>query len=448
MPQEPRRRARPAPGLWWVRRLAWLGLLALLVLHTGRPRAALLPPVPDAQALMNWAEAAYPAYFPGPQPTLAGPGYVYRHYPATGNYVGVAGDEVYLLGPVAGHASQPQRVGRLADFICLVTPAACAAPVDKPWGTFASAPGNTIYGHPQLRGVLLRAAWSSLEPRPGEFDLSAIERQLTAVRAAGKSWSLAIGAGGPGSPAWLMDGLGAAAIPYAFRGTPMRLPLFWDTVVQQRLALLAQRLAQAWGDDPTLKLVYVTQMTANGIEGHLQGVDMAVMKQAGYTDERWVDAALQASRAFAQAFAGKALAFEVHDVNGGASVPARILEQLQQDSTLGQRVGAAVWWLSGRVDYQAALLQVLASFTGDKYGQVIARSDQASRFAEQDYRSVFTQGRQLGLRYIEPWEYDFGTGTGTANGAWDAELKAFNDWAAAQFGRQPAQAVAAPAPAR
>lgn len=448
------------PG-WWrrLRRLVLLAGLAATLLagcgggHDDRGTAARAAPAaaaattsatpPDASELMDWAEQRYPTLFPGPQPNRRELAYTYRHYPATGNYLGVAGIGIYLLGPVSGHAAAPVQVGTLDQYTCLVFPGRCdTSAVDKPLGTYASAPGSTIYGHAQLRGVLLRASWSSLEPAPGQFDFSALERQLAAVRAAGKPWSLAVGAGGPGSPAWLMDTLGAPSIDYRFRGTtPYRLPLAWDPVVQQRLAQLAERLAQQYGGDAALKLVYVPQMSANGIEGHLNGVDMAVMQRAGYSDERWVQASTQTATAFARAFATKALAFEVHEIDGSASVPSRILDALWTDPALGRRVGAAIWWLSGRTDYQAALIQVLTDFPGDKYGQAIGRSDQGDRFGNGDYRTVFAQARQIGLRYLEPWEYDFGSGANTANGAWDAELKGFNDWAGLHFGRATTQAA-------
>jgi hypothetical protein len=249
------------------------------------------------------------------------------------------------------------------------------------------------------------------------------------VTSHGKPYSLAIGAGGPGTPSWLLDTLGAPFIDYSFRGTPMRLPLFWHPVVQERLGLLAAHLAREFGSDPLLKLVYVSQMTANGIEGHLNGVDMGALVRAGYTDDLWVEAALGAIESFAIAFRSKPLAFEVHEVNGGATVPRRILDALLAEARFGGRVGGAIWWLSGRTDYQAALLDVLAGFRGDLYGQLIGRSDEGYRFANSDYRTAFSQAKELGIRYLEPWEYDFGTGTGTANGTWDELLHDFNTWA-------------------
>lgn len=86
-------------------------------------------------------------------------------------------------------------------------------------------------------------------------------------------------------------------------------------------------------------------------------------------------------------------------------------------------------WLSGKSSYQPALLDVLKAYRGDIYGQVIGRSDEPDRFQDGDYATVFTQAMELGLRYIEPWEYEIKTGPGTANGAWDALFAQFNAYA-------------------
>lgn len=103
-------------------------------------RAALrAPQVPDAVTLMDWAEGRYRDYFPGPQQNRSFDVYLYRFYPDTGNYVGVAGQDVYIFGPVSGNAPAPVRVGALADFACQVFPASCAAAV-------SSLRGQTLYG--------------------------------------------------------------------------------------------------------------------------------------------------------------------------------------------------------------------------------------------------------------------------------------------------------------
>lgn len=88
------------------------------VLVTGR--------TPSVDALLNWAERTYPQFFPGTKTTLNSPPYQYRYYPETDNYVGVAGTQVYILGPVSSGALQ--SVGQLSDFACLVTPRDCVVP--------------------------------------------------------------------------------------------------------------------------------------------------------------------------------------------------------------------------------------------------------------------------------------------------------------------------------
>ena len=73
---------------------------------------------PDAGAFMDWAERFYPAYFPGPQTNISSDPYVYRYYAGTGNYLGVVGNDIYILGPAT--ASQLVKVGTLADFAAAV----------------------------------------------------------------------------------------------------------------------------------------------------------------------------------------------------------------------------------------------------------------------------------------------------------------------------------------
>ncbi|WP_228488171.1 DUF1800 domain-containing protein [Caenimonas koreensis] len=79
----------------------------------------------DATALMNWAENAYPGYFPSHQPDLVYAPYIYRYYPENGTYLGVAGNDVYVIGPITNDVLL--WVGTLASFSCSAHPASCAA---------------------------------------------------------------------------------------------------------------------------------------------------------------------------------------------------------------------------------------------------------------------------------------------------------------------------------
>jgi len=96
----------------------------------GRPslRALAAAQALDATTLMDWAETAYPQYFPGHQANLESAPYVYRYYPQTQNYLGVAGGDVYVLGPLSGNVLM--RVASLAEFSCRVYSDCTVAPAD------------------------------------------------------------------------------------------------------------------------------------------------------------------------------------------------------------------------------------------------------------------------------------------------------------------------------
>lgn len=406
-----------------------------------------------------------------------------------------------------------------AGWLCLgllLSVLTVSAQISKPVGTFSSAGagGSGIYSNTNLRGALIRATWAEIQPtQDGAFDFTAIDTQVNNLKAKNSQlglqlgWSLAVIGGGVGSPSWLTDpapGLNLQSVTYSFRNvSSYKLPLLWDPEVQSRLSALATALANKYHSDPDLKLVYVTQMTANGIEGHLQGVDMQAMISKGYSDQVWQDNSIAVAKYFANAFAAasgntysnKAIAFEVHEVNSSYSVPMNIINALWNDSTLGQRVGAAVWWLSGRSDYQPNLVTSLMSYPGDIYGQVIGKSyegawqantsyakatvrmpinppatnrlryevtaaglsgpvepiwpttvgsnveevnaagiktglvwiSKASQFEGGDYNSVFTQAMAMGMRYIEPWDYEF------VSGDYNTSMAAFNAWADEHF---------------
>jgi hypothetical protein len=68
-----------------------------------------------AEQLFDFAEVQLPAYFPGHPPSADALGYRYRHYAATGIYLGVRDGQVYVLGGLFG--TQLRSVGALTQFI-------------------------------------------------------------------------------------------------------------------------------------------------------------------------------------------------------------------------------------------------------------------------------------------------------------------------------------------
>lgn len=70
--------------------------------------------VPTADELMNWAERQFPEFFPGHAPTQLSDGLQWRYYAGSGNYLGVYGTAVLLLGPLTG--GQLVQAGQLEQF--------------------------------------------------------------------------------------------------------------------------------------------------------------------------------------------------------------------------------------------------------------------------------------------------------------------------------------------
>ena len=297
--------------------------------------------------------------------------------------------------------------------------------VAKPSGIFSSSGSGTIavLNHAAVRGVLVRAAWKDVEPTEGNFNFTSMDIQINNLKAKGKKFSIAVNAGGVGSPDWLITQKNVPYFNYLFRGLPYKLPLIWNDTVTTYLGKLADKLAEKYNNDPSLHLVYIPQMTANGNEGHLNGFNQNAFVAAGYSESKWIDASLKNAKRFALAFNKKALAFEVHDLFNSSAPASSIINSLWADNTLNRRVGAAMWWISGKEDYQPNLITVLKNFPGDIYCQLIGRSDETTRFPPEGYQKVFEQAKQIRARYIEPWEYEFGITT------WNAVFTDFNQYA-------------------
>jgi hypothetical protein len=301
--------------------------------------------------------------------------------------------------------------------------------IKKPVGCFAGTNGlnSDVLAHPEARGVLLVEKWSDIETTDGVYNFDNLNEKIDLVKSAGLKYSLAISGGAFGSPDWLIDNYDVAYHNFEYQNQSRKLPLWWDPICKQKLMSLIEQLGNEYADDEMLSHIYITQMTVNGIEGHLNGVDMKQFASDGFTNQKWIDAAKSTVYAFADAFPDKPLVFEIHEIDRDTIVPATIINELTQDQNLCNRVGLGMWWLSGKNTYQTDLLKYIESFSGDKYAQVIGRSDQSERFANNDYSSIFSQAKQLNIRYLEPWPYEFQHHTH------DSLIQDFNTWADSRF---------------
>lgn len=321
--------------------------------------------------------------------------------------------------------------------------------ITKPRGVFTSTLTTGAVANSTIQGGLIRVPWAELETSPGVFNWNKIETQL-ALLPTGKQWSLAIHGGWTSldssdpdyappmalsmSPAWL------ASPPYSvptfsmsFRGVPVNMPYYWNATLQTRIQLMMNAVAAKYKSDVRLQLVYVPQMTSNGVEGHFNGVSSSTLLTAAGAanedqfEEIWVAASLAVSKIVANAFDNKAIAFEVHEVIARSSIPKRIMDTLLTDPDFQNRVGIAMWWISGKTSYQPNLVEIIKNYRGDLYGQIIDKSSNATSFQNNDYTQVLVQAKELCMRYIEPWNYEF------ENNTYNSWMTDFNSYSAEYF---------------
>lgn len=328
----------------------------------------------------------------------------------------------------------------------IIASVAVSEEVEKPTGTYASQITPRAVQNRHMQGGLVRVTWSEIEPKPGEFDFTSIERQVRMLKPE-MNWTLAIHGGWTSmeeridaprgwrrplmlSPDWLVSDLQIKTYEISFRGNPVQMPRYWDPAVQSRLKKMLQAVGKQYAANKRLKLVYVPQMTSNGIEGHFNGVSTEALLQAAGIDpsnedaeiefgDLWVSASAETARSVLEAFPDKAVAFELHELFHSTAIPARIIAEFQKPE-YQNRVGIGMWWISGKTEYQERLIALLKQYDGDLYGQIIGRSNQSHRFPNGDYTAVFQQAEELGMRYIEPWNYEF------ENHTYDETLKQFN----------------------
>ena len=297
--------------------------------------------------------------------------------------------------------------------------------VEKPFGVFSSKITPKSAAHPLCKGLLIRTSWSALEPVKDKFDFSDIDKQIEMADRSGRkniTFSLAVSAGlggsssGPNFPSWLLKE-GVKTMPIQFRRKEGVIPKMWDPIFQKRLKKLADALSKKFAKEKRLKLVYVPQATANGIEGHFNGTSYESLRKNGLTEEKWVSSVKEAAISFADAFQHCAIAIEVHEILGSSKIPMKILNDLYKHPKYGSRIGAGMWWISGGVKYQPSLVDALKKYQGDIYGQVIGNSSQPYRFGDksEDYRKVFHQAIDLNVRYLEVWNFEFDFNTQNGN---------------------------------
>jgi hypothetical protein len=189
------------------------------------------------------------------------------------------------------------------------------------------------------------------------------------------------------------------------------MPTPWDTDYLTALRELMTAIANVYGNDPDLQMVYVPMISPNGIEGSWTEQTTPSWSSFGYTEQRHANGILEAIGIVTDTFPGKAVAVELHQINNSTTVPEIVIAGM--DKT---RVGIAAWWL-GQGTYQPNLQEVFRQFSGAKIGQIIAAQanepdpDKGFRLTGYDgqpwgLEGVYQMAQNMGISYVEPWPLD------------------------------------------
>lgn len=306
------------------------------------------------------------------------------------------------------------RCAKLLAALCLAPAAAYAGPI----GIFSSGgPTNAVNNSVDSRldnlsyvdGALVRIAWKDIETSPGVYNWSRLDTQFDRANQYGLKVSLGV-VNGFNAPTWLSS-QGVSYFSYNFRGSPVSMPVPWDTTFLNRWSQFVNALGARYGSNASLELVHITTSTSNGFEMQLPSspTDLTNWTAAGYTIQKHVDAYKRVIDAFNQAFPNKPLDLEVHPVLNSDSVAQQATAYA--NSTIGDRFGVfAAWWSQHNADsvypgmYQ--LVQSQAQQTFATVQLVTNATNDNSSFGTGGIDEALSRAQSLGIRYVEPWDTD------------------------------------------
>lgn len=306
----------------------------------------------------------------------------------------------------------------------------------------------TALSKPYVDGAAVEMEWSAIEPQPGVYDWSQLDRWAKTTLELNKKLSLGVSAG-IFSPPWLFDA--GYGIPYAgfrfnrnARGTAcadIRLPLPWSPAYQHEYAAMMSALSRHLHElkvpgHPQSAYDAVTVVKLSGInlnsselkldttapdDGPCRQSDAAVVwEKAGFTPGKLMKAWVALSEATNMAFPDKILSLQIIHRNGlpggdrRAAKPDPITQRILESTVTAYGHRAMVQWnalsqfvlppeivqAGGR---GARLGWQMNGFLGPRGGSgcVYPPFILAACKTMADFQSIMDKGAEVGGRYIE-----------------------------------------------
>jgi len=132
------------------------------------------------------------------------------------------------------------------------------------------------------------SAWAAIEPQPGTFSWAPLDAQINKARDLGKRIWLELLTTEGQTPQWARDG--GVELVGSRGGTPVP----WDEDYQRLLRRAVHAMAARYDEDPTVDAILAM---SGGCYGEMaicaRETDTPAWEQAGYTDDRFIEAAKQ-----------------------------------------------------------------------------------------------------------------------------------------------------------
>lgn len=257
-----------------------------------------------------------------------------------------------------------------------------------------------------VKGILVRIGWKDIEPSDNTYNWALLDNQINAANSYGKKISLAI-SGGPNSPSWLYS-LGTQTISYTipFPGT---IPVLWNTTFLTKWTEFVRALGNKYKNDTTIRLVYISNATTNGIEMQLPFSPTPSYASISYTDQKVINSWKQVIDTFSVAFPNHYLSNDFHPVNSSNAVADSVYNYAKLK--MPNRYGANAWWWTQNnttvYPSQYTILQnsaVTNIFTGVQMAYS-ATTDSAS-FGAGGLHTALSLAISKGICYWEVWNQD------------------------------------------
>ncbi|MBI2270218.1 MAG: T9SS type A sorting domain-containing protein [Bacteroidetes bacterium] len=303
-------------------------------------------------------------------------------------------------------------------FLLLFTITSIAQPTyPAPKGVYCSCPPTistvgpgsvdpTVASKTFVKGILVRIGWKDIEPTDNVYNWTLLDNQITAAQSYGKKISLAIGSG-PNCPGWLYS-LGTQSLSFSVPYSAT-IAVQWNSTFLNKWTEFVRALGNKYKNDTTIRLVYITNSTANGFEMQLPFNPTPSYTSLGYTDTKVINSWKQVIDTFKVAFPNHYLTNDFHPVNG-SNVPADSIYAYAKNK-IGNRYGAnAWWWTQNNTTYYSAQNSILLNSASNNNFTGVQRAHSGVTDSAQFGAGGMPAALQLaitnGICYWEIWNQD------------------------------------------